>query len=67
MYTVTVHGVARMQQRDAHWPAFFYFYCKYSVWLAVVGVNISLNVTTKVNCQSLVRTLSLISTTHFKT
>jgi len=60
MYTVTMHGVAGMQQRDAYWPAFFYFYCKYSVWLAVVGVNIFLNVTSEVNCQRLVRTLSFI-------
>ncbi|KAF8302625.1 hypothetical protein DL93DRAFT_465819 [Clavulina sp. PMI_390] len=40
-------------KRDGHWPAFFYFYCKYALWFAVIGVNIALNVTTEVNCQAL--------------
>ncbi|KAF8302623.1 hypothetical protein DL93DRAFT_2102570 [Clavulina sp. PMI_390] len=40
-------------KREGHWPAFFYFYCKYALFFALIGVNIALNVTTEVNCQAL--------------
>ncbi|KAF8332752.1 uncharacterized protein EI90DRAFT_2917914 [Cantharellus anzutake] len=40
-------------QRKARWPLIIYLYCKYSLWFAVIGVNVALNVTSKVDCQSL--------------
>ena len=49
-----------MKQREAHWPVFFYFLCKYSLWSAVISANVATNVTTKVNCQGLVCASSFI-------
>ena len=55
-----------IQRRKTHWPSFLYFYCRYSIWLAVIGMNIALNVTTKVNCQALVRALFVPLTMFFE-
>jgi len=41
------------RKREARWPSFFYFYCRYSLWIAVIGINTAINVRTKVNCQAL--------------
>jgi hypothetical protein len=32
---------------------FFYFWCKYSIFFGIIGVNIALQITTRVNCQAL--------------
>jgi len=48
-----------VQQRKARWPVFFYFYCKYAIWVTVIGIVIATNATTKINCQAIVRALHI--------
>ena len=46
-----------MEQREAQWPSIFHFFCKYSLWFNIIGVNVATNVTTEI--QALVCALSL--------
>ena len=56
-------------KREAHWPLFLYFYCKYLPWFSLISGNAIAHVPTKVNCQALVSDLLLSHTsiliTHF--
>ena len=54
-----------LEQREAHWPSFFYFYCKYSLWIGILCVNLATNLTARINCQALVRALFLSSPFKF--
>ncbi|KAF8635442.1 hypothetical protein AX15_000425 [Amanita polypyramis BW_CC] len=40
-------------KKKFRWPMTFYFMNRYSLLLALVGIAIALNVTTKINCQAL--------------
>lgn len=39
-------------QRKTRWTFGLYLWCKYSLWFGIIGVNIALNVTSRVNCQA---------------
>jgi len=41
------------RRRKFSWPMIFYFLCRYCMLFALIGLVISFNVTTRVNCQAL--------------
>ncbi|KAF6762761.1 hypothetical protein DFP72DRAFT_876875 [Ephemerocybe angulata] len=41
------------RRRAFHWPLVFFFLCRYCMFFAFIGLIISLNVTTLINCQAL--------------
>jgi len=40
-------------RRKTRWTFGLYLWCKYSLWFDIIGINIALNVTSRVNCQAL--------------
>ena len=54
MLVVLGFAIDMHAQREVHWPSFFYFHCKYSLWLALIGGVTVTSVTTEINCQALV-------------
>ncbi|KAG8956350.1 hypothetical protein FRC04_004431 [Tulasnella sp. 424] len=42
-----------MGKRKFKYPMVFYFACRYSLFFSLIGINIALNSTTKMNCQAL--------------
>ncbi|KDQ09989.1 hypothetical protein BOTBODRAFT_503327 [Botryobasidium botryosum FD-172 SS1] len=41
------------RKKEFKWPMGFYFWCKYSLLLSIIGVNVASNITSEVNCQAL--------------
>jgi len=51
------------RKREAHWPSLFFFWSKYSLWLAIICSVIEENVTTEVNCHALADFIHFLFTT----